>query len=71
MKSKVSKSKVKKHSEKECPKCYKLDVEFSLGNEPRSMKSRQIIQLVNYLKKISNAQYKFTFQCPHFMEIEN
>ena len=50
---------------------FKLMVEFDYDHEPESLTINELHKLVKYISKMSNSDYKFTFNAPTFLEITN
>jgi len=52
-------------------KPFKFLVEFNYDDEPESLSIGELHKIVKYLSKMSNSDYKFTFNAPTFLEVTN
>lgn len=50
---------------------FRFSVDFEHDHEPNSISIGELHKLVKHLSKMSNSDYKFTFNTPIFMEITN
>ena len=52
-------------------KPFKFTVEFEYDHEPELLSINEVQNLVKYLEKMSNSDYKFIFNTPMFLKITN
>jgi len=50
---------------------FKFSVEFEIDHEPESMSIGELHKITKYLSKMSNSDYKFTFNTPLFLKVTN